>query len=141
MSVLPVSRLSHPPPPTGHSLQAVNNSSITTLGAESTPSTSGSGTPFGGCFSLQTSSTPFLGPTFCTTSSSWSMSPTTNLLTPSPNCQRYPFRPPSTRGPDLLLTDASSSAVSVVLEQLIDVVPTCVLLPEADSHTAEVQHL
>ena len=35
VSVLPVSRLSHPPPPTGHSLQAVNNSSIATFGAES----------------------------------------------------------------------------------------------------------
>ena len=35
VSVLPVSRLSRPPPPTGHSLQAVNNSSIATFGAES----------------------------------------------------------------------------------------------------------
>ena len=35
MSILPVSYLSHPPPPTGHSLQAVNNSSIATFGAKS----------------------------------------------------------------------------------------------------------
>jgi len=35
MSVFTVSRLSRPPPPTGHSLQAVNNSSIATFGAKS----------------------------------------------------------------------------------------------------------
>ena len=35
VSVLPVSSLSRPPPPTGHSLQAVNNSSIATFGAKS----------------------------------------------------------------------------------------------------------
>ena len=87
VSVLPVSRYLVPLP-----LQVTLCKQSTTpasrhLMLSPTPSTLGSGAPFGGFSSLQTSSTPFSGPTFYTTPSSWSMSPTTDWLTPSPSCE------------------------------------------------------